>query len=137
MKKKQDSKKGLRFRKFVLGFAIGIVFTLFIFYGIRTFYPEPDWNRTCGAFQPYPAPLKEPSAVNQSKCDALYGTFDSLKCEPQYRASSYNNSLNCYVPVCNTCQMQFDKDRERYDSNVFIISIVAGGLALIVGVIIG
>ncbi len=128
-----------RFRKFVLGFAIGIIFTLFVFYGIRTFYPEPDYSKMCFESRfsnPYPA-YKEPSLINQTRCDALVGTIDSLSCEPQYRTTIYNQTVDCYVPMCNTCSEQYDNAREKYDSNVFIISIIAGGIALLAGVILG
>lgn len=135
---KNKPPRALRFRKFVLGFAIGIVFTLFIFYGIRTFYPEPDWNQMCGRANPYAYPVgKEPGTVDQSRCDSLVGTMDNLSCKSQYKMTYYNSSLNCYVPVCNTCQEQFDNAKEKYDSNVFIISIVSGGVALIIGVALG
>ena len=137
--KKSDSPiKAFRFRKFVLGFAIGIIFTLFVFYGIRTFYEEPDWNKMCAGRDPYAYPIgKEPSTINQSRCEPLVGTIEDLECEPQYRTSIYNRTLDCYVPICNTFQENFDNAREKYDNNVFIISVVAGGAALIIGVILG
>ncbi len=132
-------KKQFRFRKLVLGFAIGVIFTLFIFYGIRTFYVEPDWNKMCSGRGPYaaPYPLKEPGAINQTQCDSVYGTIDQLSCEPQYRTTIYNSTLDCFAPICNECQMQYDTAREKYDSDIFIISIISGGLALIIGVALG
>ncbi|MEK6967065.1 MAG: hypothetical protein AABX51_00365 [Nanoarchaeota archaeon] len=135
--KKADQPKTLKLRKFVLGFAIGIVFVLFVFYGIRTFYEEPDWNKMCAGRDPYAVPLgKVPDQIDQSKCDAIMQN-ENLPCEPQYRMNIYNSTLGCYTVSCNICQMDFDKAKEKYDSDVFIISIVAGGIALFVGVILG
>jgi hypothetical protein len=112
-------------KQIILSISIAIVFALFIGYGISTFYKAPKYEDFC------PAELNTKSYTTQASCEKVGGQWtqstyvcpsDGIKpCEPGY----------CNVQY--TCQKKYDATTAVYDRNVFVICLILGLSAIIVG----
>lgn len=132
-------------KKWILALAIAIVFNLFINYGISVFYEAPQYSDFCtdnyryGPYQAYPAkPYGEPYTAQQN-CSAIE-VSEALQgnCSEQkgYIAYRYNTTTGCPTEAhCETCQARFDGVNNRRNSNVFVMLVVFGFVAIIAGVL--
>lgn len=121
-------------KNLVLGIGIFIVYLLVLNYGIEAFYPSPQYDSYCtNNIYGYPAIQKidenvtcsrVPTPQEQSVCFASGGnlvadTFDSEGCTLTYK--------------CDMCNKQFTDDQKVHSQRVFIISIIAGIITLLLG----
>ena len=103
MKKKKNVSN---FKQKILAVGIAIIFSLFIGYGINTFYPSPEYSDFC---DPFERPLKlDPS------------TEDTAAQE-----------LN--IQKQEECRNAYDAVREPYERNVFFATLILGTIAIILG----
>lgn len=127
-------------RKWILALAIAIVFNFFINYGVSLFYPQPQYNDFCGAQGidgRYPVPAKAiPLETQQTACQTVAPSTElQNSCNDQKGYISYKyNATGCPTEAyCELCQKQFDEINQARNSNVFIVLLVAGILAMVLG----
>jgi len=93
-----------KLKNFALGIGIIIVFALVLWQGIETFYPSPQWDDFCGnIIIPRPVPIEEPSTLPVEEID--------------YKE----------------CQDRYDLEQDAHSKIVFVISIIVGIIAIIIG----
>ena len=138
-----------RFKSVLLAIAIAIVFVFFVGFGIASFYKAPKYEDFCVQRE-----FKE--AITQEKCEAENGKWTSYErgapkpvmAENQLLCTKIssvgkNTTLNCetieqitqsgYCDIDFYCREDFDKTREKYNRNVFIVATGIGIIILIVG----
>ena len=125
-------------KKWVLAFAIAIVLNLFINYGISVFYKAPQYNEFCKDFGggPYPAKPYQFPDQQQSVCknaEASQELQNSCNQQKGYIAYKYNSTGCATEAYCETCQAKFNDVNNRRNSNVFVVLVVFGVVAIIAG----
>lgn len=138
-----------KFKLVLLAIAIAIVFVFFVGFGIASFYKAPKYEDFCTQRE-----FKE--VITQEKCGAENGKWVSYErevpkpvmAENQFLCSKIsgvgkNMTLNCetieqikqsgYCDLDFYCREDFDKTREKYNRNVFIVATGIGIIILIVG----
>ncbi len=125
-------------RKWALAIAIAIVFNLFINYGISLFYKAPQYNDFCtgqGRGEPFPVKIGAPG-TQQNDCQAVPTSpalQESCNAQKGYIAYKYNATGCPNETYCELCQKQFDDVNQARNSNIFIILLVAGIIAVVLG----
>jgi preprotein translocase subunit SecG len=112
-------------RQIILSVSIAIVFALFIGYGISTFYKSPKYEEFC------PDELSVKSYTTKVSCEKVggYWTESTYVCPP-------DETKPCEPGYCNTqftCSKNYDAKIAIYDQNVFIICLILGLCAIIIG----
>lgn len=133
-------------RKWILAFAIAIVLNLFINYGISVLYKAPQYNDFCrqqGGPYGYPYPYKtypEPAyPPTQNQCATINVSQelqDTCAAQKGYIAYKYNSTGCPTEAYCETCGARFEDVNNKRNSNVFIILIVFGVVAIIAGLVV-
>ena len=131
----------LNLRKWVLAFAIAIVLNLFINYGISVFYKAPQYDDFCkDSGRPYPYKIypAEPQLQQQKEC-AVVEVSEELQnsCSEQkgYVAFKYNSTGCPTEAYCELCGKMFNDVNNKRNSNVFVILVVFGVIAIIGGMV--
>ncbi len=132
-------------RKWALAFAIAIVLNLFINYGISVFYKAPQYDDFCkdssrAPYYPYPYKIypAEPAGQQPKECatievsEALQGNCSEQKGYIAYRYNTTGCPTGAY---CETCGARFDDVNQKRNSNVFVILVVFGVIAIIAGIV--
>ena len=139
-----------KIKETILGFSIAIIFVFFVVFGIKAFYKEPKYEDFCsrgalidvvysegyyGAY-PYPARFKEPSENVCAKAITQYDNFRKA-CADKKADVVFEYDVNgCQVArECTFCQQDYNKARNIYFRNVFIISGIVGIIVIIGGAI--
>ena len=131
-------------RNWILAFAIAIVLNLFINYGISVFYKAPLYEDFCNDqfrySSPYPAKPYgvEPYSVQQNCSEIELSEALQGNCTEQkgYIAYKYNTTGCPTEAYCETCGAKFNDVNNKRNSNVFVILVVFGVLAIIAGLIV-
>ena len=123
-------------KNLVLGIGIIIVFGLVLHYGIETFYPSPQYDNFCNSsrYYSYPVPEKYPAAVNCTYSKVLREAEQlcySDQGEPVYDYD--DNGCNTAVKECDFCNKYFNEAQDEHAKKAFIISIIVGLIAIILG----
>ena len=140
-----------KIKETILGISIAIIFVFFVVFGIKAFYKEPKYEDFCtrgasidviypeGGYYPYnayPARVKEPGV---NVCAKLNLAYDNLRknCAAKKADVLYEYDENgCQVAKeCTFCQQDYNKARNIYFRNVFIISGIVGIIAIIIGAV--
>ena len=106
-------------KNLVLGIGIVIVFALVLWQGIEAFYPSPQWNQFCNETGPMVVPVKLGEVnqmTNASYCAEINGTFRQGYCDIYYE-----------------CQKTFDNADKEHSKVVFVVSLIAALIAVILG----
>ncbi len=127
-------------KNLVLGVGIFIVYLLVLNFGIQAFYDEPRYEDFCTGQQQYYYPsypelaaVKGAGGVNctlsptpqeQNICmndggNLIAGTYDAAGCPASF--------------VCDMCQKNLADAQKEHGQRVFIISIIAGIITIIIG----
>ena len=117
-------------RRIIVIFVIAILFAIFVQVAIEAFYPSPKYQDYCKEqAQPREIPYKDPQS-----CPELTIPED-FKCASEKGGIQYKYDLKgCPTEIyCETCNILFDNAQQKYNLMIFIISAVAGLIALIVG----
>ncbi len=126
-------------KKWVLAFAIAIVLNLFINYGISVFYKAPQYSDFCKDFGGGPYPVKPyPYPPEQNVCknvEANQELQNSCNEQKGYVAYKYNATGCPTEAYCEMCQARFNDVNNRRSSNVFVMLVVFGVVAIIAGVL--
>jgi hypothetical protein len=123
MPKAKPKQKGSRLKQNILTVAIAIIFAFFVGYGVDTFYESPKWEDFCN--QTYR------EILNPNNCEQAGGKWHPYteKEMPQHVLGNVTGWCDSYY----SCQKEFEKVNEVYNRNVFIVCLIAGMIAIIVG----
>jgi len=139
-----------KIKETILGVSIAIIFLLFVIFGIKAFYNEPNYEDFCKrgtlidvvysrgyyAEYPYPAGFKEPTADVCAKAITEYDKFRKNCGEKKADVLYEFDEKGCQIAKeCTFCQQGYEKVRNIYFRNVFIISGIIGIIVIIIGVI--
>ena len=128
----------MRFKSILLGIGIFVVFLLLLNYGVEAFYPSPKYDDFCKAgYSSYPAYEPYPVKVGASECvfsKTLREEADKCFLEKGNPIYEYDDA-GCYISIkeCNYCQRDYDDAQKEYSKFFFIVALIAGIVALIVG----
>lgn len=109
-------------KKWFLAIGIALIFTMFINYGIATFFDRPDYEDFCK--------IDEPRKIYEAEADCV---------ENNGQWSEYVRS-----PVPDTkgfcdqdfkCRQQYDEARDNFESKAVIVTVIAGVTGLILGIV--
>lgn len=133
----------------ILGLSIAVIFVFFVVFGIKAFYKEPKYENFCKRgtlidfasgnghyYEPYPIRMKEPFENACPKSIVEYNQFRK-QCAEKKADVVYEFSENgCQIArECTFCNQDFQKARNIYFRNVFIISGIVGIAVVIIGAI--
>lgn len=139
-----------KIKETILGISIAIIFVFFVVFGIKAFYKEPKYEDFCkigvpidfvsgkGGYyaEPYPARMKGPEQSICAKSNLEYDKFRKACAEKNTDVIYEYDDKGCQVAKeCTSCNVDFDKARNIYFRNVFIISGIVGILVIIIGAI--
>ena len=144
-----------KIKETILGFSIAIIFVFFVVFGIKAFYKEPKYENFCkpgvpidfvsgkGGYyghgyyvEPYPARIKEPEQSVCAKANVEYDKFRKNCAEKNTDAVYEFDEKGCQVAKeCTSCNIDFDKSRNIYFRNVFIISGIVGIIVIVIGAV--
>lgn len=109
--------------KWVLIVSIVIVLNLFFSVGLRLVYPGPEYEQYC------PVQLNYQEPKDSQACVALGGAWNG----PTMVDASVTPKPQGYCDLTYTCRMSYDKTREIYNRNVFVIMVILGLASIIIG----
>ena len=137
-----------KIKETILGISIAVIFVFFVVFGIKAFYKEPKYENFCkmgvpidyvsgkGGYyaEPYPARIKEPEQSVCAKSNLEYDKFRKACAEKNTDVIYEYDDKGCQTAKeCTSCNVDFDKARNIYFRNVFIISGIVGIIAIIGG----
>ncbi len=137
-----------KIKETILGISIAIIFVFFVVFGIKAFYKEPKYEDFCklgvpidfvsgkGGYyaEPYPARMKEPEQSICAKSNLEYDKFRKACAEKSMDVAYEYDDKGCQVAKeCTSCNVDFDKARNIYFRNVFIISGIVGIIVIVIG----
>ncbi|MDP7179956.1 MAG: hypothetical protein QF824_01690 [Candidatus Woesearchaeota archaeon] len=133
---KGESKDGKtsKAKKVLLAIAIAIILAMFIGYGINTFYDNPQYDDFCtNPLREKPVLIerddKECIKVNQENLPQEENCY-AEKGSPRYDID--DNGCRAFRE-CDYCSKEYDEAREEFGKKVFIVSLIAGLLSILVG----
>ncbi len=133
----------------ILGISIAIIFVFFVVFGIKAFYKEPKQENFCKRgvlidfvsgkghyYEPYPIRVKETAENVCAKVNVEYEKFRKECAEKNMDLVYEFDERGCQVAKeCTSCNINFDKARNIYFRNVFIISGIVGIIVIIIGAV--
>jgi hypothetical protein len=124
-------------KNLVLGIGIIIVFGLVLHYGIEAFYQTPQYDQYCNSsrYYSYPVPEKLPAqAVNCTYSKALREAENKCFADKGQPVYDYDdNGCNIAVKECDFCNKYYEEAQDTHAKTTFIISIIAGIIAILLG----
>lgn len=111
-------------KQIILSLAIAILFVLFIAYAIETAYPSPKYENYC--------PTTPQNYINQTECEANNGTWINYGPEISAKPSA---DVTGYCDTYTKCQRPWESVREKYNRNVFFISLIIGILTVVISIV--
>lgn len=121
-------KKDTRALRWVLIIGIVIVLNLLFNYLIYSFYTEPKYETFCPASEINIAP------ASQDECLAKGGQWNqSINQKQSTQSAPATTEITGTCDVTFTCQKEYQTARDFYRRNVFIILVVLGILAVVLG----
>ena len=123
--------KRMEWKAKFLAIAIAIVFTAFIFYGVNTVHPSPEWDDYCGDV--YVAP----NQINTSEqCVSAGGQWNTDR-YPKPVVPREGTMEPGWCDFYQECQDAYDGAHDKYRQVVFFVTLIAGLAALIGSLAIG
>ncbi len=121
-------------RRILIIFVIAVLFSVFVVTTIEAVYPSPKYEDFC--HNNYPVkPVTTPidlKCADTSPNQAFFQTCSDQKGFVDYK--SYDSNGCAKEPFCNTCNNDLQKANEKYNSIYFLISAIAGLIAIGLGV---
>ncbi len=119
--------KGSGVKKWLLAIGIAIIFTLFVNYGISTFFHAPDYNNYCRHNQ---------TELNYSDKDVCISNGGQWTNNAGYAKPIPEGYQTGYCDIDFTCRKLFDDAQKIYDDRSFIVMVIAGFIGLVLGVVV-
>lgn len=110
-----------KIKTIILSVVIAIVLSGFVIYLTQTIYPRPEYEDYCGKVDVISRPIltdKGEQIINQTACEKQGGKWKNGYCD--------------YYLECNE---KYDDASNHYKLIVFIVSVIAGLIAVSVGII--
>lgn len=122
-------------KQVLLAIGIAIIFALFVGYGIATFYNSPKYEDFCKGRE-FPRPYLETKSDCNLNCSYVAPdenlTNDCNEKKGNLLAN-YDDKGCIESYYCEMCDKEYNDVREIYDRNVFIITLIIGLAAIIIG----
>lgn len=122
-------------KQILLAIGIAIIFALFVGYGVATFYKSPKYDDFCKGKE-FPRPYLEEKQVCNINCSYVAPdenlTNDCNEKKGDLLAN-YDDKGCIKSYYCEMCAKGFMDSNEKYNKNVFIITLIIGLIAIIVG----
>ncbi|MFH2028047.1 MAG: hypothetical protein ABIJ08_02835 [Nanoarchaeota archaeon] len=121
-----------RLKKTILGIAIALVLAFFLGYALNTIYPPLRYDNFCQnitaridveSCADYKAPVKEENMISYPEQDCFCRQIDekgTMKCD----------TMN---PEYTECMKEYDAKRETHGRNSFVILVILGLAAILIG----
>jgi len=110
-----------RIKETLISIAIAIILTMFIFYGISTFYKEPEWDDMCKDIA---------ASTTKEECETAGGEWSYAR-EPRPMPVEANKTYEYGYCECEI----FEEADEAYSRVVFIVALMLGLIAVLLGTI--
>jgi hypothetical protein len=107
-------------KNLVLGIGIVVIFGLVLWQGIEAFYPTPEYSDFCDEF-------KRQIVTNLQACEEIGGQWNP------YEGPKPIGGEEGYCDRDFTCRAQYDDAKDSHSKVVFIISLIVGLAAFLVG----
>src|SRR3989344_1718762 len=124
-------------KNLILGIGIFIVYLLVLNYGIEAFYPSPQYDNFCSSRQYYyPEPYAVKPISNGVNCTISPTLQEQDICVQQggnLIAGSYDAGGCPLAFTCDFCNKEFTEAQKQHSQIVFIISLIAGIITLLIG----
>lgn len=129
MKAKQQ--KPNKVKKWLLAIGIAIIFTMFVAYGITTFYQQPQYEDFCG---------RDDKVINwtQEECVKQGGQWTVYPVEKYAYEGPTPVSVAGVSGYCDadfTCRKEMEEAMKKFEDRAFIITVIAGFIGLVLGVL--
>src|SRR3989344_7417469 len=115
---------------------IAIVFTFFVFFTVEAFYPQPKYEDYCNQTYKYsPRPIATPYDTQKTGCSDPWINKEVEKCQVDKGTPTFkvgDNGCDVY-DTCDFCSVQFQKQNDLYQRNIFIISAIVGIASILFG----
>ncbi len=123
-------------KNLVLGIGIIIVFGLLLWQGIEAFYPSPDYDDFCsmGKFIPRIPEKTLPSSDTCIFPRELQEQENNCYNQEGQPIFEYDDN-GCIISIkeCDLCNKEFNTAQDEHSKVIFIVSIIVGIIALIIG----
>jgi len=116
-----------KLKRTILGISIALILALFIGYGINTFYKPPKYEDFCEE------KMTRKIIETEEECLAVGGQWNV---QPVRVLEEDKTVIEGFCNADFTCSKEYQDVREIYNRNVFIISVIAGLISVILGGII-
>ncbi|MBU1136235.1 MAG: hypothetical protein ABIG37_02020 [Nanoarchaeota archaeon] len=101
-----------KIKDIILGLIIAVIFVMFLAYGTKLVYEEPDYSNYCDE-KIRPQPIEK--VITQEECESEGGTWNNDWCD--------------YYAECNK---EYEKVNENYRRNMFLISLIIGVIVIVI-----
>ncbi len=120
----------MKFKNIILGVGIFVVFILVVLQGLKTFYPDPEYQDFCD----FRATLPNVGTAQDCKVIPTIG----LKETNCYKAGgefvwAYDADGCPINGYCDACRMDYEDALDIHFNKVFIIAIIIGLITFVVG----
>jgi hypothetical protein len=127
MPKKEVKKvKSGKSKKVIISIGIAILFVMFVAYAVESSYPSPKYERYCNITQNI-------DYQNKTICEANNGTWTDYNPKPV--ASPGQPVQQGYCDLYTKCNTEYQNINEKYNRNVFFISLAIGIIILLISFI--
>jgi len=119
-------------RRIVIIFVIAVLFSILVQSTIDAVYERPRFDDFCGVDRPRTMPIKD-----ISNCEVLDVPDEFTdECVEKKGYVSYNYDSNGCADEykCEMCNIAYDEEQQKYNLVVFIISAIAGLVAIVLGI---
>lgn len=123
-------------KNLVLGIGIFVVYLLVLNYGIEAFYPSPQYENFCTNQGYYGYDISKPVGVGQVNCTITPTPQEQNTCIAaggNLVPSTYDGNGCPLTYTCDMCNKQFNDSQKIHSQRVFLISIIAGIVTLLIG----
>lgn len=119
-------------RKILVILVIAVLFSILVFSTIDAVYPRPEYSDYCGK------PIMDTRIIypDSKNCTVIIVPDQEISdCDEKKGHIEYKyDSLGCPIDYsCNTCQIEYDDARDKYNLVVFMVSALLGIVAVILG----
>jgi len=124
----------MKFKNFILGVGIFVVFALALHQGLETFYPTPQYEDFCES-RYGPLTTRDTKGVIVNCPDNVELQKMAQQCWDSKGEFVYEYDSNgCVVGGdCDGCRIGYEKALDAHSSGVFIISVIIGIIVFIAG----